>query len=195
MLHTFAYVKCTMTGVTEASLKTSLKILRFLKMYPNDCNSCAYFLKALVTYLIFVVLLGILVILHLILDTTSTASYNFELICVCQISAVIIKNLPFIINTRKIKMCVSYFDQPIFAARTKEEKAIMKQSIFVCQRNATVFFAVVITALSLVITKSLFEGQYSIPIWLPSSMKISSTSWIAHIYTFIGLWKCYTRVF
>ena len=178
-----------MTSLTQDSFKVSINVLRFFGLYPSNNNSVLAKVKGVLFYLLSNVLVSILIFISLLSDNDyDNVEMNFSVILLCETVAFMFKNLPLLLDGRRIMNCVNYLEGTDFAPFGPEEKKITDECVYICYRNSTAnFYGILGSALAWT-GLQVRSRRFPINCWLPydaaTNLFVYYLTWI---YLFAGI--------
>ena len=159
-----------MANFIQDSFKIDINVLRFFGLYPSNNNSVLVKVKSILAYFVAYVLVTILVFISVLSENDyDNMQMNFIVVWLCESIGFSFKLLPFLINGRRIMECVNYFEQPQFEPTNLEEKKIIDECVWICQRNSKAYFYTIVMSVIVWSIPVLWFKSAKLPIncWLP----------------------------
>lgn len=182
-----------MSLVAEKSFTCNTYIMAITGLYPLMCtNMFAYKIYAYIFYTLFTVPVPVLALIFLSVDEKlDLPKFIDNAFLTAQMGILILKLLPFILNSKNVKWTMLMLDSNLFSDHNTDSQAhtIITNSIATSRRIFNIFFACCCASLFYWSTRPLFSSGYHLPIelWMPFDVTANAKSYYpVYLFTVLG---------
>ena len=153
-----------MKTIAERSFSLSITVLKIVGFYPSNTHKELHKLYGIVLYIVAMIPITILSLLHFVFMENLSDFKSNDLAIIFYT----FKLPPCLINRDKIKICIHYFDDPLYSVVKEEHKKIIDECIAICRRNLNIFLVSCVSVAVGFLTPALINVQLlPLNIWLP----------------------------
>ncbi|KAJ3658579.1 hypothetical protein Zmor_010311 [Zophobas morio] len=130
-----------MVNLITKSFSLNLKLLKIMGLYSFGNTSILLKVRAYVLYFVLLVVTTGLIFFKTVTEkSANNMETNAMVAYVAESGSFCFKLVPFLRNGERIRRCINFFGQEMFAPKTDYERNILKECIWVCRRNSIVYF-------------------------------------------------------